>query len=71
VITTGKADWEKDITNDKESLAAALLEVTTKETTPLTSPPPTTPTAQKGGNLQHLRLQQDLGIEREPQDLVS
>ncbi|KAF9057363.1 Sucrase/ferredoxin-like-domain-containing protein [Panaeolus papilionaceus] len=34
VISTGKADWAKDITDDKDSLAALLLEVN--------SPPPAT-----------------------------
>lgn len=29
MISTGKSDWERDITDDKASLAAAMLQVTT------------------------------------------
>jgi len=32
VISTGKSDWERDITDDKASLAAAMLQVTTGAT---------------------------------------
>ena len=43
MISTGKSDWERDIRDDKDSLAAALLEVTTSDPQilPLTSAPPT------------------------------
>jgi len=55
VISTGKSDWERDITDDRDSLAAALLEVTTSDPqtqiipptsvppTPTSTPRPTTP----------------------------
>jgi hypothetical protein len=48
VISTGKSDWERDITDDRDSLAAALLEVTTSNpqaqpTSPTSAPP--TPTS--------------------------
>lgn len=44
VISTGKSDWERDITDDRDSLAAALLEVTTSDpkaqpTSPTSAPP--------------------------------
>ncbi|KAF8164989.1 Sucrase/ferredoxin-like-domain-containing protein [Crassisporium funariophilum] len=40
IISTGKSDWERDITDDKDSLAAAMLEVTTNA-------PPTSPASPK------------------------
>ncbi|KDR83365.1 hypothetical protein GALMADRAFT_235463 [Galerina marginata CBS 339.88] len=50
VISTGKSDWERDITDDKQSLAAAILEVTSNHAhnvpaspTSPTSPKPTSP----------------------------
>ncbi|KAF8901720.1 Sucrase/ferredoxin-like-domain-containing protein [Gymnopilus junonius] len=47
VISTGKSDWTKDITDDKQSLAAAFVEVTsnTGPSLPATSvsPKPTSP----------------------------
>lgn len=55
VISTGKSDWEREITDDRDSLAAALLEVTTSDPqaqptsptpappTPTSTPRPTTP----------------------------
>ncbi|PPQ74734.1 hypothetical protein CVT24_003862 [Panaeolus cyanescens] len=52
VISTGKADWTKDITDDKDSLAALLLEVntTSSPTSPKTPSTNSTPasTVSKG-----------------------
>ncbi|KAJ3500059.1 hypothetical protein NLJ89_g9958 [Agrocybe chaxingu] len=50
VISTGKSDWERDITDDKNSLASALLEVSTKPTSPMlpSSPKPASPPPNKG-----------------------
>ncbi|KAF8974602.1 Sucrase/ferredoxin-like-domain-containing protein [Flammula alnicola] len=56
VISTGKADWQRDITDDKDSLAAAILEVTSTNLHPPhppltitpTSPNPASPSSGKG-----------------------
>ncbi|KAF4619341.1 hypothetical protein D9613_005563 [Agrocybe pediades] len=55
VISTGKSDWERDITDDKNSLAAALLEVTApasqKPASPkVVSPKPASPPPSSGAN---------------------
>ncbi|KAF8204938.1 Sucrase/ferredoxin-like-domain-containing protein [Pholiota molesta] len=54
VISTGKADWERDITDDKDSLAAAISEITSsnhhRQTSPTTpaSPKPASPPSSVG-----------------------
>lgn len=47
IISTGKSDWDKDITDDKNSLAAAMTE--------LTSNAPPVPPGPVGGNLKDTR----------------
>ncbi|KIM45829.1 hypothetical protein M413DRAFT_440875 [Hebeloma cylindrosporum] len=44
VISTGKSDWEREITDDGNSLAAALHEVTTSDSQTTSTPPTPAPT---------------------------